>query len=74
MKNELTLKNRFFVNQAIKSKGRIKGYSELDEKIMKLTVEVKTLVKMGAAEIPETREAASSRKYNQLSMSSKEEA
>ena len=37
-----------------------KATTELDEKITKLkvTVQVETLVKMGAAEIPETREAA----------------
>ena len=46
-----------------------KATTELDEKITKLkvTVQVETLVKIGAAEIPETQKAALLKKYNQLS-------
>ena len=46
-----------------------KATTELNEKITKLkvTVQVETLVKIGAAEIPETQKSALSKIYNQLS-------
>ena len=75
MKAKPTLKTDSLLVRQSKAEEDSKATKELDEKITKLRVkvQVETLVKMGAAEIPETREAASSRNYNQLSKSSKEE-
>ena len=76
MKAKSTLKQIQLVRQSeAEEDSKATTKMELDENItkLKLTVQVETLVKMGAAEIPKTREAAWSRNYNQLSKLSKEE-
>ena len=72
MKAKPTLKTDSLLVRQSEAEEDSKATTELDEKITKLkvTVQVETLVKMGAAEIPKTQEAASSRNYNQLSKSS----
>ena len=56
MKAKPTLKTDFLLVRQSEAEEDSKATTELDEKITKLkvTVQVETLVKMGAAEIPET--------------------